>query len=236
MLILELVAQSEPTGIRFVDVVNALELSKSSALGFLRGLTFCGYLVLRDGRYRQGPAMALLSGSRGGFPAEFRHALEDLSETSRETAVLAVMNGDFFLHVNVVEPKEVVRVSLPLNQRNPMWPGSYGKVFVAFMSPARRRAYLRRRHQMQSECRHILDEVEMIQERGVALNRGESIADVYGVASPVVVHHGEVKLAIGVTGPACRMRDRLDEMAESVLRVSRQLSDPGTVRNARLAD
>ncbi|MYW96153.1 helix-turn-helix domain-containing protein [Amycolatopsis rubida] len=234
MRMLELVADSEPSGMRFIDLATELDLAKSSALGFLRGLTFCGYLEMRDGKYHLGPAMTLFSRAKNRFPLEYVRALQELSEAWRETAVLAAVKGDFFVHVSVVEPKEVVRVSLPLDRRNPMWPASYGKVFVAFMSSARRNSYLRRRHQAASECRRILDEAEVIRERRVAINCGESLADVYGIASPVLSASGDAALAVGLTGPAFRMRERLSEMADSVQNVARRLSEPGALSTARM--
>jgi DNA-binding IclR family transcriptional regulator len=229
MAILEAVVASEPAGLRLADLPDMIGAPKSSIHGLARGLVATGYLLEHRGRYFQGPAVAMLAVGGGQVPAAYHHALEQLSKAWDETAILATLAGESVINIDKVEPDQLIRASPPVHERRPMWPGSYGKVFLAFMDPRRRDAYLRRKHKDPREQARILAELETIRESGVAFNRGEINADLYGVASPILSAGVDVTLAIGVAGPASRMAGRLDDIARSVLDKARGLSNPAAM-------
>ena len=230
MAILEAVIASESTGLRLADLPDMIGAPKSSVHGLARGLVATGYLREHQGRYFQGPAVAMLTGGQQ-VPAAYyhalHHALEQLSKTWNETAILAALAGESVINLEVVEPDQLIRASPPVHERRPLWPGSDGKVFLAFMDPRRRDAYLRRKHKDPREQARILAELHTIRATGVAFDRGEPIPDLYGVASPITMAGIDVTLAIAVAGPASRMAERLDDIARSVLQTARGLSNPG---------
>jgi len=228
MAILEAVVASEPVGLRLADLPDMIGAPKSTIHGLARGLVATGYLREHRGRYFQGPAVAMLAVGGGQVPAGYHHALEQLSQAWNETAILATLAGESVINIDVVEPDQLIRASPPVHERRPMWPGSYGKVFLAFMDPRRRDAYLRRKHKDPGEQARILAELETIRATGVAFNRGEVSPDLYGVASPITSAGIDVTLAIGVAGPASRMAERLDDIARSVLETARGLSNHAT--------
>jgi DNA-binding IclR family transcriptional regulator len=226
MAILEAVIASEPTGLRLADLPDMIGAPKSTIHGLARGLVATGYLREHQGRYLPGPAVAMLAIGGGQVPVAYHHALERLSKTWNETAILATLAGESVINLEVVEPEQLIRAAPPVHERRPMWPGSYGKVFLAFMDPRRRDAYLRRKHKDPGEQARILAELETIRATGVAFNRGEISPDLYGVASPITVPGIDVTLAIGLAGPAPRMAERLDDIARSVLETASGLSNP----------
>ncbi|MFE4500966.1 IclR family transcriptional regulator [Rhodococcus sp. NPDC056743] len=225
MTILEMVVASEPTGLRLADLSDMLGAPKSSIHGLARGLVATGHLREHAGRYFQGPAVSMLALGGQAITAAYRHTLEQLAAEWNETAILATSAGDSVINIDVVEPNQTIRASPPLHERRPMWPGSYGKVFVAYMSPRRRDAYLRRKYPDPQQQKAILDEVALIRASGVAINRGETDPELYGVASPIIIGGPEVTLAIGLAGPSARMIDRIDVIAERVATVARGLSN-----------
>jgi len=227
MAVLEAVVASEPNGLRLADLADMLDAPKSTLHGLAKGLATTGYLREHGGRYFQGPAMSMLALGAQQVPAAYHHALEQLSKAWNETAILATLAGDSVINIDAVQPNQMIRASPPVHERRPMWPGSYGKVFLAFMDPRRRDAYLRRKHKDPAEQRHILAELKTIRETGVAFNRGETIPDLYGVASPITIAGVDVTLAIGLAGPASRMSEHLDGIAETVLDTARSLSNDG---------
>jgi DNA-binding IclR family transcriptional regulator len=225
MSILEVVVASEPNGLRLADLPDMLGAPKSSIHGLARGLVATGYLREHQGRYFQGPAASMLALGGQRIPATLHHALERLAKTWDETAILATLAGDSVINIDSVEAPRIIRASPPLHERRPMWPGSYGKVFLAFMSERRRDSYLRRRHKDPSERERIIAELEAVRAAGVAFNRGETMPDLYGVASPIRIGTVDVTLAVGVAGPAFRMKDHLDEIAQGVIEIARSLSN-----------
>lgn len=229
MSILEVVVASEPRGLRLADLPDMVGAPKSTIHGLARGLVATGYMREQNNRYYQGPALTMLAVGGQHVPAAYHHALEQLAKAWNETAILATLAGESVINIDVVEPTHTIRASPPLHERRPMWPGSYGKVFLAFMEPRRLDSYLRRKHKDSLEQARIRDELAMIRANGIAFNRGETNPELYGVAGPIVIAGMDVTLAIGLAGPAARMADRLEEMADSVRETARRLSNTGAV-------
>ncbi|MEZ2391785.1 IclR family transcriptional regulator [bacterium RCC_150] len=224
MAILEAVVANEPEGIRLGELSDMVHAPKSSIHGLAKGLVTTGYLREYKGRYRQGPAVAMLASGRPPIPVSFHRALEQLCIDAGESAILTSLVGESVINIDVVETDQMIRASPVLNNRRPLWPTSYGKVYLAFMDPRRREIYLRRTHTDQRELASILNELEEIRSTGVAFNREESIPGLYGVASPIITGGSDVTLAIGLAGPAARMKERADELAQRVLDTARALS------------
>lgn len=229
MSILELVVSSEPNGLRLSDLADAVGAPKSSLHGLARGLVATGYLRDEHGRYLQGAALAgLLSTGGEHVPASYHRALEELSLRWHETAVLATIAGDSVINLEAVEQDNLIRAHPPLRQRRPMWPGSYGKCFLAFMDPQRLHSYLSRHHKDPQERARILTELEVVRENRVAFNRGETDAEMFGIASPIMsADSTTVKFCIGMAGPIGRMPADLTEMAASIRATAATLSFGG---------
>ena len=225
MAILEVVIASEPNGLRLADLPDMVGAPKSTIHGLARGLVATGYIREHNGRYYQGPALAMMAVGGQQVPAAYHYALEQLSKEWNETAILATLAGESVINLDAVEPNQTIRASPPLHERRPMWPGTYGRVFLAFMEPQRLEGYLRRKHKNPGEQEHIRSELEKVRAAGVAFNRGETSPELYGVASPIRIAGIDVTLAIGLAGPVTRMADRLEAMAEGVRQVAQSLSN-----------
>ena len=70
----------------------------------------------------------------------------------------------------------------------------------------------------------LLERVAVARSRGVAVTDGELDADVLGVAAPVRDAAGSVRASIGISGPAFRLRARLDEAQDAVLAAAREVA------------
>lgn len=217
MSLLEAVVANEPAGLRLGSLSDLLGAPKSTIHGLARGLVTTGHLSEHQGRYFQGPAMSMFAIAGRRVPAIYRHALGRLASDTNETAILATVAGDYVINIDIAESNQLIRATPPLHERRPMWPGSYGKIFVAHMARSRQESYLRRRG-LGADNR-ILEEIERIRQDGVAFNFGESNPDLYGIASPLLVgDNGDgVTLAIGIAGPAQRMAAHLIDNSRHVI-------------------
>lgn len=224
MKILEAVIAREPMGLRLADLPEILGAPKSSIHGLARGLVATGYLREQQGRYFTGSAVAMLALAGQQNLAAYHHTLERLSERTGETAVLATLAGESVINLDSVESAQLVRASPPLQVRRPLYPGSYGKVFLAFMDARRRENYLRRKHPDAGERAGIEKELETVRTSGVAFNRGESNPELYGIACPVRTLGDQVTFAIGIAGPAARLADNLDEVAAILMETAASLA------------
>lgn len=210
--ILESVA-ARPDGVRLADLVTDLGAPKSSVHGFARGLVAVGYLVEESGVYRIGPAVAaLLASSRPTAVEVARPVMEALRAEFDETVTLAELVGNSFVYLLSVDSTQLIRYSAPLHQRRPLMPPSAGKVFLAHLPARKRQAYLRSYVDASHASRPAADveaELAEIRESGVAVNRGETLPDITGVASGIVVGDA-VGLALSIAGPTTRMADKVD--------------------------
>ena len=70
MAILEVVIASEPNGLRLADLPDMVGAPKSTIHGLARGLVATGYVREHNGRYYQGPALAILAVGGQHLPIE----------------------------------------------------------------------------------------------------------------------------------------------------------------------
>jgi DNA-binding IclR family transcriptional regulator len=226
MSIIELVMASEPTGARLGDLSGAIDAPKSTVHGLAKGLVATGYLREEDGHYLIGPAISgLLAAGASRLPSAYHHTLEQLSERWGETSILGTLVGEAVVYPDVVEPVAVIRASPPMNKRLSLWPRSSGKVFLAHMERRRMDAFLRRQFPDPVDQERVRAELAAIRETGIAISTaGPSNDELLGIASPVTFARSPVNTAIAVAGPAARMRDKLDQIADDIRDAARALS------------
>ncbi|WP_415853703.1 IclR family transcriptional regulator [Sinomonas sp. G460-2] len=227
MGILEAVVANEPQGLRLGDLAEQVKAPKSSIHGLAKGLVATGYLREHQGRYYEGPGIALLAPGRMRLPANAHRILERLSLEADETAILAARVGESVINVDVVESSQVIRATPVLNQRRPLWPTSYGKIFLAFMDEAKSDAYVRRNFPDPERQEAVMAELAEIRKTGIAFNRAESMPGLLGLSGPIIGEDG-VTFAIGVVGPSERMRGRDAELMPIVAAAAADISIPLT--------
>jgi DNA-binding IclR family transcriptional regulator len=223
MSVLEEVAAAGDA-VSLARLCDRLRVPKSSLHGLVQGLLAMGYLSESAAGYQIGPAVVLLSG--GDSPPLHRAArqsLETLAARTGESAALCVATGDAVMYVDIVESRNSIRYVAPMGTRRPMWPTSAGKCFLADLEPARRDAILRRHLGDEGALSEAHRQLEQIRSDGISFNRGETVPDVFAVASPIQVR-GRTVACLQVAGPGERLRDTLDQVAETVRAEARRIS------------
>jgi DNA-binding IclR family transcriptional regulator len=154
-----------------------------------------------------------------------------LQEQTRETISLYVLEGNERVCVERFESPETVRIVARVGRRIPLYAGSAGKVFLAFMPESRRESILQSLEMTPMTERTItnLDELrrnlQQIREQGYATSNGEWIIDAAGTAAPIFDAHGLVVAAISISGPIQRFsKQKMKEMAQLLLRETRNIS------------
>lgn len=223
MGILEAVIANEPQGLRLGDLSEQVKAPKSSIHGLAKGLVAMGYLREHQARYYQGPALAMLAPGLLRLPANAHRVLERLAVEGDETSIMAALVGESVINVDYVQSSQLIRASPVVNVRRPLWPTSYGKVFLAFMEPSKRDSYIVRNFEDTKRRDAIAAELEEIRSSGVAFNRAESTPGLYGLAAPIIGEEGVI-LAIGLAGPADRMQGHEADLARVVIAAAAELS------------
>ena len=154
-----------------------------------------------------------------------------LQEQTRETVSLYVLEGNERVCVERFESPETVRIVARVGRRIPLYAGSAGKVFLAFMPESRRESILQSLEMTPMTERTITDLDELrrnlqhIREQGYATSSGEWIIDAAGTAAPIFDAHGLVVAAISISGPIQRFnKQKMKEMAQLLLRETRNIS------------
>jgi DNA-binding IclR family transcriptional regulator len=91
------------------------------------------------------------------------------------------------------------------------------------MSQAHRTKYLRSHLPDETAIARALRELEEVERNGYSTNRGETVADVYAVASPILIH-GRIYACLQVAGPGSRLQAQLDTLAKLVKTEAQRLS------------
>lgn len=217
-----LVASDEPQGI--TSLSRALGLGKSNVHRLLSTLVSLGYArSLGDGKYE-----ATLRLWECGMHVLTRHDarrvaspyLVQLAKVTGETAYLSVFDGFEVVYVDKVDGEYPVRAVARIGERAPAYAVATGKAILAFQhkeivaSFPKLEAFTGR---TTTSLPKLEAELCRVRQDGVAFNRGEWRDGVCGVAAPIRGSDGTVLMAIGISGPADRLKAaKLKQMAPLV--------------------
>ena len=203
-----IMAYMKEMGILNQDTENHLYMMGSKVLAWA-GI----YMVTSDVRTIALPVMGLPAGD------------------SLRTTVAPVLEGSERVCVERLESPETVRIVARVGRRIPLYAGSAGKVFLAFMPENRREMILRDIDLVPMTVRTITDvdalraNLSQIRERGYAVSRGEWIIDASGTAAPIFDQRGQITAAISISGPGQRFTDeKIKEMANLLVKEAAQIS------------
>lgn len=231
--VLEVLALSDgPRGV--ADLARTLGLSKSSMHRLLSTLTACGY-ARRDealGTYvadiklwRLGAAIASRLDVRQVAAVHLRR----LRDATQETAHLAVLDGRHMVYIDRVESQQYVRTYSRIGTPGPAHCTGTGKVLLA-ASPksvladvaAHAEAFTPRTI---TGAAALTAEIARVRRQGYAVTREEWRKGVWSLAAPIVDAEGHVVAAVGVSGPADRMKRGLTaSMRPAVLSAAAAIS------------
>jgi DNA-binding IclR family transcriptional regulator len=220
-------AAASANGINLAKLAALLGAPKSSVHGLVKGLVANGYLQESNGMYTIGPAVAILSSfDQPSVLVSARRSLHNIQSSCNESATLCTLVGTDVVYVERVESTQMIRYSAPLRVRRPIYPTSAGKCFLANMTVARR-AKLISSIVAPEDVSAAMAGLEEVARNGFATNRGETVADVYAVASPIVIS-GRAVACLQVAGPGGRMAAQMDSLADLVRSEAQRLSSDRT--------
>ena len=154
-----------------------------------------------------------------------------LQEQTRETISLYILEGSERVCVERLESPETVRIVARVGRRIPLYAGSAGKVFLAFMPENRREMILEDIELIPMTEETITDmdalrkNLNQIREKGYAVSRGEWIIDASGTAAPIFDQRGLITAAISISGPGQRFTDeKIKEIADLLVKETTQIS------------
>lgn len=214
VLLLETLARSEcPLGV--TELAARLDMGKSGVHRLLQALVELRYVVRDEttSNYRASIRLWEL-GSAVLSHFDLRHVatprMETLLEQTRETVHLSILDGDEVVYLHKLDSPQPVRAYSEIGGRAPAYCVATGKAMLAFESEVSLAALAQRleRHSVNTttDPGEFLREMRRIRTAGYAVNRGEWRETVCGIAAPIRDGGGQVIAAIGISGPAERIK------------------------------
>jgi IclR family transcriptional regulator, KDG regulon repressor len=214
--VLEALASSEqPRGVS--DLARELKLSKSNVYRLLETLRESSYVDRVNGGTAFEPTLKMWRlGARVAARLDVKAAagtyLLELRDKTKETARLTVLQGDQGICIEQIETQHPLRVQTPIGGVLLLYCSATGKAMLAYQSSEtidRVSSSMERFTTATAATRQeLLSELEQIRRDGFAINRGERIEGVCGVAAPIMDRSGTVNAAIGISGPEERLNLR----------------------------
>ncbi len=226
---------ASPTGLQLREISQQTSVNKSTAYRFVAHLESEGYLF-RDagGAYVVGPKLARL-GAGIAYHATLRKigrpVAVALSNDTKETVNLGVLDGNDVLYLEVIESLHSFRMASQPGMHRPLNCTALGKALLAFLSSEQREEILpmltfeRATPRTIPNLARFRKELVRVAEQGYAMDDQETDLGARCVAAPILDERGVVAAAISVSGPITRMsRDRIQAFASATKKAARTIS------------
>ncbi|MGO2080591.1 IclR family transcriptional regulator [Glutamicibacter arilaitensis] len=214
------------------DIAEQVGLHKSSVSRILATLEQ-EHVVERDEETRKyrlgvgliaiaGPLLANLDVRQVAYPI-----LGDLREATGETAVLNIWDGSESVSVEQLPSTHLVKHTSVMGSRYRSGLSATVQVFLANEDP-QRCAQLLANSEIDLQgmaTEEYLARLELVRERGYAVNYGETSKEEVGVAAGILDHRGELVACAMTAAPFYRIgADELEQICSSTRTVARRIS------------
>lgn len=229
------------------SVAKVLHVDKSTGSRLIRTLTDEGFLTPQDdGRgWCLGPAVLELAASIHRRIDLQQLALDEMTrlrDLTGETVSLQTRVGNIRVCVAQVPSLHPIRWVIEVGESRPLTAGSSAKILLAGMPIAELRRLLQRA-QFNRFTPHtlgrdeLLAEVNSVRMNGYAINDGERVDGVSGLAVPLRNSSSETIGALAVSGPQARwtrsrMMEYLNAVSASAARISARISNERGIASA----
>jgi DNA-binding IclR family transcriptional regulator len=235
-------AQSEsPSGV--TQLGKRLQLTKSNVHRLLQTLASQGYVRNRDSEGRYELTLKLWEvGSQALSRLDIKQVaaprLKALAEGTSETVHLSLLDDGEVIYIDKIDSPHPVRAYSRIGGRAPAYCVATGKAMLAYSpdSTINLIGVNLKRYSSTTICslRDLKKEFSGVRKNGYAINRGEWREGVCGIAAPIFDSTNRVIAAIGLSGPADRLKMRTLKkfsplVTNAAAGISRELGYPGTL-------
>jgi DNA-binding IclR family transcriptional regulator len=231
--VLDLLASSN-TSLAMVEVVDALQLHKSTVHRLLKALEW-HRMVERapNGKYRLGIRLCNL-GSRAVEQYDLRDRahphLRTLVSAVEETAHLCILEKMQMIYIDKQEPEQRIRMLSRVGASSPIYCTAVGKALLARLPRARVEEMLpqldtrRFTNRTITSREALLEEVERTRRRGYAVDDEEREEGVRCAGVAILNARGEAIAALSISGPSFRMTaQRIPQIACKLMTCAQQI-------------
>ena len=221
------------------QIITRMDMHRSTTYRLLGTLVQLGYIRKDDGNglYSLSPKILTLASAvqeTKDIKATASPFIEELHKACEETIHLAVLDNDELVYLDKRESTKNLRVvmSSKTGSHAPLYCTGIGKVLLAGMPEQELHEYLKTvrfvkytRHTLPG-IQELLNELDLIKEKGYAEDREEHEDGVYCVAAPIRDTSGRTIAALSVSMPLVRAEDLFKrELIENVRSTAGRISD-----------
>ncbi len=213
------------------SIARETGFSRTTTHRLLKSMETHGLLEHVGGRgYRLGPRLLKIAAAAMQEPSlrDAGHpALERLSAFTGESAQLYTASMGERICVDAVESSSELRTFVEVGTALPMWAGSAGKVFMAWMSPSAQRENVQRARPITDATptgERLERQLGTAKRQGWASSSGERQQGVGSVSAPVFGRLGELVAVVSISGPTSRItRIGAKRYAPAVVAAAREI-------------
>lgn len=244
MLTLLFLSKRRTAGV--TEVAKELDVNKSTAYRILE--TLMGFnMVVQDpntSKYKLGPGILRLSDQliQGlNIISIAKPLMARLVNETGESSHLCMLTNDNAVVIEQIMTNSRLTVNARIGNTEPVYCSSVGKCLVAFCDQQKRENIINSIDFVPFTKNTILDkdkfrgELNLIVERGYAVDYGEMSEDIICIAAPIYNHIGEVPYSVGISGPKSRINCKIHILSGRVINTAYTISEQlGYVRNQEL--
>jgi IclR family transcriptional regulator, acetate operon repressor len=212
------------------EIASAVKLANGTAHRLLASLVRRGYARQNPEtrKYALGiKALALANNVRDQLGPMARPFLRELTEITRESSNLAVLDRNSVVYIEQVPAPRLVRMFSEPGNRVPLHSTGTGKVLLAYQPENTIAAVIRQSSLPRFTAHTITDQHQLVEEllrireQGYAVDSEELEEGVRCLAAPVFGPDGRILGAMSISGPAGRLgQDRLEEFIPHIKRLA----------------
>lgn len=225
-----------PEGLSIREVSREYGYSPATVQKLISALNNQGFIVQDDTteRYHLGSEavqLGLAALTRLDVRQLARPYLENLSAETGETVFLAIARGDRVLYIDKVVSDQLIRMDAPLGVSRPYNCTSVGKVLLSgmpkerLMDLAATDSFERRTENSIVDIEILQVEIDQVREQGWATDEEEYAIGSYCIGAPIFDHEENIIAALTVSGPAERIKERLEDNLSRVIANAKKVSE-----------
>lgn len=216
------------------EIVNALQLNKSTVSRLVSDLTAEGFLQKEGRKHSLGFSLLSMSGvvtSNLEIHRESKYILKKLVSELEETAHIAILEGTEITYIHKIECSNPVKLLSSIGKKNPVTCTSAGKVLLAFkkknlIDSIIVNGFSRWGPNSLTDPEQFKSQLSQIKKQGYSICINEMHDNSVSIAAPVRDYTGDVVAALSVVGPRDRTPDdKINRFTECIIASANEVSE-----------
>jgi len=212
------------------EIAERIRMPKTTAFRLVATLERTGFLIRLDNQqYCLSLKLARLGGlvrSTLSIREIARPVMLHVNEQTRETITLNTIVGTERMVLEVVDTPSPLMSMARLGQHMPLLLGASSRILMAYMEPDELERVLKANTAGTDFDRAAFDrEIARFRRQGFALTRGQRVAGLTAIATPIFDINGRVPHCLALTGPSVRIDPRDSDLSDILVVAGRDISN-----------